>query len=148
MLIKSRDGGSAIVEMAVALPVLMLIMTGIFSFSIALYQKLLLAEAVSAGARYLSVDRGDVDPCTTASNLIYANAPGLNKADVSLTYTLNGVSYGAGVTTCPGAKSTANPNMVATKSAEVDATYPCSLQVYGMKFTSCSLATQVSEVVQ
>lgn len=43
------DRGSALVELAVALPIVMLIMTGIFSFSIALNQKLVLTEAISAG---------------------------------------------------------------------------------------------------
>ena len=44
----SDSEGGALVEMAVTLPLIMLIMTGIFSFSMALYQKLQLAEAVAA----------------------------------------------------------------------------------------------------
>ncbi len=41
-----RDNeGGALVEMAISLPILLLIMTGIFSFSVALYQKLQLARS-------------------------------------------------------------------------------------------------------
>lgn len=61
-LFHSDSEGGALVEMAVTLPLIMLIMTGIFSFSMALYQKLQLAETVAAAGRQLAVDRGDHDP--------------------------------------------------------------------------------------
>ena len=51
------------VETALVMPVILLLMTGIFSFSIALYQKLELAHGVASGARFLSTDKADVDPC-------------------------------------------------------------------------------------
>jgi len=147
-LIVRREHGGALVEMAVAMPMVLLLMTGIFSFSTALYQKLQLAEAVSNGGRLLAVDRGDDDPCQTATSAIYAAAPGLNQSSISLTYVLGGVNYGAGVTSCPGSSGTANANMTAGGSAQVIATYPCTLQVYGVKYSSCNLGTQVTEVVQ
>ena len=57
------------VETALVMPIILLFMTGMFSLSTVLYQKLELIEAVSSGARFLAVDRGDTDPCrnTTAS---------------------------------------------------------------------------------
>ena len=76
--------GGALVEMAVTLPIVMAVMTGIFSFSIALYQKLQLAEAVSNAGHLLATDRGDTDPCTTATNAVYAAAPGLLVVELSL----------------------------------------------------------------
>jgi len=48
--------------MAVTLPIVMAVMTGIFSFSIALYQKLQLAEAVSNAGHMLVTDGGDNGP--------------------------------------------------------------------------------------
>jgi Flp pilus assembly protein TadG len=142
------DQGSALVEMGLALPVVLLLMTGIFSFSSALYQKLQLAQAVGNAGRMLAVDRGDDDPCKTATAAIYSAAPGLSQNSISLTYVLGGVNYGAGVTSCPGSGGTANANMTAGGSAQVIATYPCALQVYGVKYAACSLGTQVTEVVQ
>jgi Flp pilus assembly protein TadG len=147
-LFVSDSEGGALVEMAVTLPIIMAVMTGIFSFSIALYQKLQLAEAVSNAGHLLATDRGDTDPCTTATNAIYAAAPGLAQSKLTLTYTLNGDNYGSGVTTCPGASGAANSNMVAGQNAEIQATYTCSLGVYGTKYTSCNIASQITEVVQ
>jgi Flp pilus assembly protein TadG len=139
---KGEEGG-ALVEMAVTLPLIMLIMTGIFSFSIAIYQKLQLAEAVSNGGHYLAVDRGDTDPCLTVANAIYAAAPGLNQGSLSLTFTING-----GASTGPTCASS-SASMVSGGTAQIQASYPCTLSVYGMNFASnCSLQTQITEVVQ
>jgi Flp pilus assembly protein TadG len=142
------NAGGTLVEMAVALPVLMLIMTGIFSYSIALYQKLQLAEAISAGGRVLSVDRGDHDPCKTTTAAIDAAGPGLSTGSITLTYKLNGTSQGSGTTSCPGTGTTANAYMVAGGTAEIDASYPCSLTVYGSSIKSCTLQNNLIEVVQ
>ena len=144
----SPDAGGALVEMAVTLPILMVMFTGIFSFSMALYQKLQLSEAVSNAGRFLATERGDTDPCQKTTNTIYTAAPGLTQSDINLTYTLGSQSYGAGTTSCPGAGGVANPNMTAGGNATIRATYPCSLSVYGMKFASCSLSSQITEVVQ
>jgi Flp pilus assembly protein TadG len=139
------EEGGALVEMAVTLPLIMLIMTGIFSFSIAIYQKLQLSEAVSNGGHYLAVDRGDTDPCKTVANAIYAAAPGLASGSMSLSFTINGGSSTG--PTCTG--SAGANNMVSGGTAEILASYPCTLSVYGMNFASnCSLQTQITEVVQ
>jgi len=135
--------GSALVETAVALPVILLLMTGIFSFSIALHQKLTLAEAVSNGGRVLASERGDTDPCKTTTSAIYAAAPTLSQSNMTLSYNLNGTPVGSGVTTCSG-----TTNMVAGGSAEITATYPISISVYGRSFGSFPLTTQITEVVQ
>jgi Flp pilus assembly protein TadG len=147
-LVARDERGGALVEMAVAMPIMMIMLTGIFSFSMALYQKLQLSEAVSNGGRYLATSRGQVDPCSLTSAAVYSAAPGLSQANLKLTFTLNGVSYGSGVTTCPGASSTANSNMVAGSTAQIQASYPCTLSVYGLKFASCTLASQITENVQ
>lgn len=147
-LLRRQDEGSAIVEMAVTLPIMMALITGIFSFSIALYQKLQLAEAVSNAGHVLATDRGDTDPCNTATSALYAASPGLTQSKITLTYTLNGTAYSSGTTSCPGTSGAANSNMVAGGTAEIQATYSCTLGVYGMKYTSCSVASQVTEVVQ
>lgn len=140
----SRDDlGSAIVETAVALPIILLLMTGIFSFSIALHQKLTLAEAISNGGRVLAAERGDTDPCKVTTSAIYSAAPTLAQSNMTISYTLNGVAVGNGVTTCSG-----TTNMVAGQPAAITATYPISISVYGKSFGSFPLTTQITEVVQ
>jgi Flp pilus assembly protein TadG len=135
--------------MAFGLPILCMILTGIFCFSIALYQKLQLAEAISVGGRYLAVDRGDTDPCASAASRIYAAAPGLKPSSLTLNFTLNGASSGA---SCPGSAGNANGNMVSGSNAQIDASYPCTLKFFNAFGTSnssaCTIKASVVEVIQ
>lgn len=145
----SGEQGSALVEMAVTLPLLMFIMTGVFSFSIALYQKQLLVQGVSSGARTLALQRDQSDPCTTAAGSIYTATPGLVKSNLTLTFIVDGTNYGTGTTSCPGAGS----SMASGHTVQVYATYPCLLQVAnlwrtGNPFSGCSMSASVAEVIQ
>ncbi len=144
----SSSEGGALVEFAVTLPVVLLLITGIFTFSIALYQKLLLAEAVSDGGRFLAVARGDNDPCQeTAAHIYQFASSGLSSSGLTLTITLNGtptvISGGSTGAACAGTTS-----MTAGGTATVNAQYTCSLAVYGYTFPGCTLGTQVTEVIQ
>ena len=135
-------------EFAVTLPLILLIMTGIFSFSVALWQKITLSEAMSVGGRLLAVDRGDTDPCRTVATAIYSAAPGLTPSSLTLTFTINGVNYGTGVTTCPGSSGGKNADMVQGQTAIIRATYPVSLSVYGTQYSGMSLGGKITEVIQ
>jgi Flp pilus assembly protein TadG len=144
----SSNHGSALVELAVALPIIMFIMTGIFTFSVALNQKLVLTEAISAGGRFLAADVGDTNPCSATTAVIHAAAPNLSNSSLTLTYTLNGVQSG---TSCPGSttnSSTVNTNLASGKNAQIRATYPCNISVYGVSFGACTLNASIQEVVQ
>jgi hypothetical protein len=134
------EEGNALVETAIVLPLICLLMTGIFSFSVVLYQKLELAHGVASGARFLSTDRGDADPCSAAAQKVYASAPTLTPSSISMTFVLNGTSSGK---TCNG-----TTNLISGKNAQILATYPCSISVYGMSFGSCTLTEDITEVVQ
>lgn len=46
------DGGAAAIEMALALPLLMLVVTGLFDIGLAAYDRLQVDAAAAAGARY------------------------------------------------------------------------------------------------
>lgn len=146
-----RTEGGALVEMALTLPVVLIIMTGIFTFSIALNQRLQLTEAVNAGGRALALDRGDKDPCTTVSNIIYAAAPGLAKANMTISFSLNGVkspgTQGA-TTACDPSGTSANPNLILGDNAQINVSYPCTLIWYKTNFGACSLTSQITEQVQ
>jgi len=137
------DRGSALAETAVSMPIILLVMTGIFSFSVALHQKLALAEAVSAGGRVLAVERGDTDPCQKATDAIYAAAPTLSKSNLQISYVIDGVAVGSNVTSCAN-----NPNMTAGRTAQIIASYPTAVSVYGKSFGSLSLQTKISEAIQ
>ena len=147
----SNTRGSALVEMAVALPPVLLVITGVAAFSIALAQKLELAEAVSNGGRYLATARGVVnDPCTKAYQAVDAAAPTLSATGIKLTIVLNGVSTGTPSATpsCPGSSGLPNANMVLGGNATISATYTCSIHAYGFTYPGCNLGTSLTEVVQ
>jgi Flp pilus assembly protein TadG len=151
---KSDSEGSALVEMAVTLPLIMLVMTGIFSFSMALYQKLQLAEAVAAAGRQLAVDRGSHDPCADVMSAIYNGAPGLSQSVLSqgVVITINGTTEPSG--TCPGSGTTgANTDLTQGAVAQIQVTYPITLSVVniwgnGKGFGGVNLFSQVAEVAQ
>jgi Flp pilus assembly protein TadG len=146
------DEGGALVELGVTLPIILLIMTGIFAFSIALYQKLALAEGVSAGARILAAARGEtaasgkIDPCAITASAITGAAPALSQSTMKLTIVINGVtevnSVAANSASCSGV------TMTAGNAASVLATYPCAINVFRFSFPSCSLGYQVAEQIQ
>lgn len=137
-LVADSEGG-ALVEMAVTLPLVMIIMTGIFSFSFALYQKLQLAEAVSNAGHYLAVARGDTNPCATAINAVYAGAPALSSGAMNITLIDNGNPL-------PTSCNSSTLNQYDTVSVQV--TYPTSLSVYGMPYAGFNLSQQITEIVQ
>lgn len=154
-LFHSNERGSALVEMALSLPIMMVMLTGIFSFSVAFYQKLQLAEAVSAGGRVLALERGNNDPCADTAAAIYAAAPALSKTSMGLTITLGGTNTSGTITggtgygaSCTAAGSGGASPLVAGWPAQIHATYPCSLGIYGLKLGSCSMDSYVAETIE
>src|SRR5580658_6326495 len=102
----SERGGS-FVEFTLVMPVLLLIMTGMVCFGFALHNDLVLTNAVNTGAQLLAISRGQTaDPCVAANTAISGAAPSLT----------TGLSQGA--------------------SAQVMATCPRSLAVFGTNFPS------------
>jgi Flp pilus assembly protein TadG len=154
-ILKSDCEGGALVEMAVSMPLLMIIMTGIFSFSLALYQKVQLTEAVSNAGHVLATDRGDHDPCATVTNAIYNSTPTLSQGLLTIQISLNG-QIESPSSSCPGA-GTSSPNQdlenAQGKNAQVLVTYPTTLNFLniwqsGGGFGTITLGSQITEVVQ
>ena len=149
-IFRNHETGSALVEMAVVLPIILCLLTGIFSVSAALYQKLQLAEAMSSAGRVLAADRGATDPCADAVTALNAASPGLASSSIGITISIDGNSYGTNKSTvsCTTAGGANNPLMPAGSTATIQASYPCSLSIYGVKGLSCAIGEQIGEVVQ
>jgi Flp pilus assembly protein TadG len=142
--------GQSLLEFALALPLLLLIVTGILTFGLALNTYLTLTNAVTIGGEQLAISRGQTtDPCNTAARVIYGVSPLLNPSSFRFTFVLNGNSYSGAA--CPSSSTTtgAAGNLVMGGPAQVIATYPCNLSVYGVNYApSCLLTAQITEVVQ
>ncbi len=149
------------VEMALVMPVMLIMLTGIFSFSVILYQKLQLAEAVSNAGRVMALERGDTDPCATTAAALYGAAPALAQSNLTLTFTLGGTNtsgtitggtpYGGTKGSAPSCTAAGNAGATPLQSgwpAQILATYPCTFTIYNNNLGSCTVSTQISEVIQ
>lgn len=135
------ERGNALVEFAFVLPMMMVVVTGLYSFGITLSNQIALTQATGAGAQYLQTLRGNTtDPCADTLTAIQGAAPNLNVSALNLTLTTNGVA--ATGSSCPGQVS----NLKQGQPVSVSATYPCTLMIYGLNLgRSCQLAAQVTE---
>lgn len=136
------EGGTALVEFTLTLPILVAVLTGIFELGIAFNNQLELTQAVGAGAQYLQQIRSTTaDPCKDTMTAIKSSAPSLNASNITLTLTMNGNSPVTG-STCSGDQS----ELGFLEPATVYATYPCNISIYGFTFSSaCKLSAQVTE---
>jgi Flp pilus assembly protein TadG len=149
--LRARDQGSALVEFALILPMMLLLTTGILVFGVAMNNYLQLTNAVSIGARTLAVNAQiTLDPCAVASSAVIAAAPGLNSANLKFSYTLNGVSYSGTSCSSSAVTSGAAANLSSGTTATVTATYPLNLSVFGQKYsaTNAVLQATTTELVQ
>jgi Flp pilus assembly protein TadG len=139
-LSRSEEGG-ALVEIALTVPVLLGVLTGIVTFGLAFSNQLTLTQAVGSAGQYLAQIRtSTTDPCADTWKALKNGAPGLTAASISMTLTMNGtVKTG---TTCSGSQT----YLVQGSPVSVYATYPCSLAIYGKSFAgSCQLTAKVTE---
>jgi Flp pilus assembly protein TadG len=145
-----RDSGQSLLEFALAMPVVLLVVTGITAFGIAFNNYIILTEATAVAARQLTVSRGQTnDPCQTFSSAVYAAAPTLTSSNMTFAITLNGTSYTG--TTCSGTATTGAPsNMVLGTNAVMTVTYPFTLSLYKLKLAPAGsvLTAKTTELMQ
>lgn len=141
--VSDEQQGQSLIEFTLVMPILLLIMTGMLSFGFALHNYMVLTNGVNAGAQLLAISRGQTsDPCATASAAVQSTVLGLTTANLSYTFVINGTTYTT--TSCTAGAA----NMVQGAPAEVAATYPCTLAIFGMHIPSCNLQAQFVELIQ
>lgn len=148
---RNNQQGSALVEFALLLPMLLLLTTGILVFGVAMNNYMQLNNAVSVGARTLAVNGGmTLDPCVTASTAVINAAPNLNPSLLSFSYSLNGNAYSG--TSCSSSSLTtgAAANLASGTTGTVTVTYPLNLSVFGNQYSTngAVLSATASELVQ
>lgn len=87
-LIRSDNSGSALVELAFALPVYLILITGMVSTVMALYSYQQLAFATFAASESIGANRGKLvgdDPCLLASNQIASSLPDWTPGNFTIT---------------------------------------------------------------
>ncbi|WP_263353628.1 TadE/TadG family type IV pilus assembly protein [Acidicapsa acidisoli] len=161
------ERGSSIVELALVMPIFLIMVMGLYSFGLLFTEYISLTEAVNVGGQQLSLQRFQQgDPCAKIAANVVAASPFLKASKMAYTFSVNGVStgttFGENVTpTCPSLATTlaAEPNPGTSQtSVTLKATYYCT-GVTAIKFgnlanfnplptASCTLTSQITEVLQ
>lgn len=103
-LLSSHSEGGALVEMALVVPIMLTLITGMASFGIALNNYLLLSHAADVGARYLAINQGNfsngttTNPCAMTAAQIQAAAVGIAASQLSYSITLTPTATGTATT--------------------------------------------------
>lgn len=149
-LVRHDEQGQSAVELALCLPVMLLVVTGITTFGIAMNNYILLTNATNSGARMIALSRGvSSDPCSDLSKTVTNGAPLLRSSNLtySLAITPNGSSTTSTYTgtSCTSAAAALTQNA----TAKVTINYPCNLKVYSRDLApSCNLQAVDAELVQ
>jgi len=140
------ERGQSLVEFAVVLPVLALILLGIFRGGVLYNNYVRLTDAVRSGGRELAIQRGQATACANAAQALINSAGGLNSSiKITITesgdpntYTSTGLS-GSG--TCPTLKF--------GSPATIKAQYPCDFSMMGINFVpGCTLTASATEEIE
>ena len=142
-LLRSDDQGLALIEIAMVMPIFLILMLGIFTFGVALNNQLILTQAVGAGAQYLQQIRSNTtNPCADAAAKVKGAATNLDTTQITITVTMNGTTPSQPGNSCSGHQS----DLVQGAPVSVSATYPCNLTIYGVNYApSCLLRASVTE---
>jgi Flp pilus assembly protein TadG len=156
------ESGQSIVEFAIVLPILILVVMGIFKFGTAYNNYIQLTNAVDAGARRFSIERGQVNPCADVATEVDA-ASALNTANITITMMAQDQTTSGQVSQVVTTSTTAancrwsssdttnyagGGQMVSGTPATVTATYPVSLSFFGLTLGSSTLSVSADESVE
>jgi len=133
-----REEGSSLFELAMALPVLAMLLVGIIKAGILFYDYEELADAVAVGARSLATSRGVSTACTAAQTAVTNAAANLVAANITVT-----ISF---PTTNINSDSCSPVALYSNDDAEVQATYPCDMKIpfLGNVIPGCTLSSQTT----
>jgi Flp pilus assembly protein TadG len=145
----SEEEGGPLVEMAVVLPLMMLLITGMCSFGLTLNSYLVLTNAVQTGAMDLALNAGSTtDPCNTAAAAVAAAAPTLTASKIIYTFNFNGTSAGPFTGTTASSCTSDAADLKVNTMFTVTAQYQASLFVYGLAPRSLYLTASTAELAQ
>jgi Flp pilus assembly protein TadG len=132
------EGGQALVEFAIVLPVLLLLLLGIVQFGTIFRDYIALTDATRVGARQASVARS-IQPASDRVPIVVAR---VHKAAVNLD------ADKMTVTVEPVGVDGVTPGWEASGDVTVRATYPFKVDLFGMVFFTGTLKSRTTERVE
>ena len=155
------EQGQAMVEMAFVAPVILLVLTGIVSFGIAMNQYELLTYGTASGARAFALSRNQAswsptsagDPCEYAYDMATAAMPTLKTTNLTMNITFtppsgadNSAATWSGVTAASGCSGFALDGTDINGTVTITTTYPVSPLLYGRTMTLNLTATTAQQI--
>jgi Flp pilus assembly protein TadG len=126
-----REDGQSLVEFALSLPMLLLVVTGVFVFGVVLFQYMSINQAAQCSLRQLVVSRGQItDPCAIVTTSVNSAMGSVDQSKLTITLTLNGTTYTG--TSC----TSASASMILGASARVNISYPAKIMLAGNSISS------------
>lgn len=102
-----NEEGTSLVELAIALPIMLMLLTGAASFALALYSLQQLGSAATSSVQLVAEDQGLVtDPCETAAAAVEAALP--NWTTTKLHFTLSWTDAAGGAQSVGPIKETSS----------------------------------------
>jgi Flp pilus assembly protein TadG len=153
----SSESGGSLVEFAIVLPMMMVLITGMYTFGIALSNYVMLTNAVGAGARAfaispaVTINTGSgtttiTDPCAYAIQMATQSTPTIPAGGVTYTISYTPLSTGKTTTyttgTCKGIATAVGDTV------QLQALYPYNFVFYGVQPGTLNLQARSAELVQ
>jgi Flp pilus assembly protein TadG len=158
-----REEGQSLVEFALAMPLLLLLLTAIFQFGMVFNDYEALTDAARTGARSLAIEYNSTNPCDAAVLQTMTNADGVvnlpsgevtptfaNSSGGATTKSYCGSTAGVGCTSSYVYQHACNTAGAETAGDEATITisHPASISIFGMKIMSITLTTESSDAVE
>jgi Flp pilus assembly protein TadG len=122
------ERGQTMVEFALVVPILCVLLFGIFQFGALYNDYVTLTDATRVGARKAAVSKYEANPEAVAEAAARNSAPGLDPGDLDIAVTATGWERGQSVT--------------------VEATYPYEIDLLGFVVASGDLTSETTERVE
>ena len=137
------ESGAAAVEFALVLPLLMILLHGIYVFGMTFSNYIVVTSSTQAAVLQLTISRGSNTPLTDTKASVVAIAQSLNPDNITITTKVNGTAC-----TTDGQCKTALASAAGLPAA-VTVSYPCNIRVMGQNFApSCNLASSAIGRIQ
>ncbi len=141
----SRERGQAVVEMALVLPILLLLLLGIVQFGSVFRDYIALTDATRVGARQGSVARS-LQPASfrETSVILRTQKAAVNLDPAKMTIAVELRDTNGNLLT----PNTADSSWVASGDVTVKTTYPFKVNLFGMVFFSGKLQSRTTERIE
>ena len=145
------ENGSVLVEAAFVVPIVIVMLTGIMEWGVALYQYHLLATATSESVRQLIISRGTATPYDYAFQPFtnWASSLGITKAQVTVEVQDPAKADYAGYLSCTdNASCISKLSTEAGKPARVTVNYTCTMAFTPKFISPCPINIQMIGIVE